>query len=143
MKNKVNRNNEISSKKIENRTDDGHILLVYGSLMKDQYNHDAYMGRALYLGRASVQGFALYDLGFYPGILHDSGDSRVFGELYEVSEEDFERICRLEGNGFLYQCESVTARMEESPEAIIAETFVYLGTVEETKRILDVVDRLV
>jgi gamma-glutamylcyclotransferase (GGCT)/AIG2-like uncharacterized protein YtfP len=98
MKNNVNRNKEISSQIIENRTDGRHILFVYGSLMKDRYNHDAYMGRAVYLGRASIREFALYDLGCYPGILHDSADSLVFGELYEVSGEDFERICRLEGN---------------------------------------------
>ena len=122
---------------LENGADEKHILFVYGSLMKDRYNHDAYMGRAVYLGRASIREFALYDLGCYPGILHDSADSLVFGELYEVSGEDFERICRLEGNGFLYRCESVAARSEYSLDEVIAETFVYLGSVEEDRRIIE------
>ena len=140
MKDNFNRNKEITSQIIENSADNRHILFVYGSLMKGRYNHDTYMGRAVYLGRASIRGFALYDLGYFPGILHDSLDSRVYGELYEVSGEDFERICQLEGNGFLYQCESVTARTAESltaesPEEIMAETFVYLGKAEEDKRI--------
>ena len=122
---------------LENGADERHILFVYGSLMKDRYNHDAYMGRAVYLGRASIRGFALYDLGYYPGILHDSGDRWVYGELYEVSDKDFERICRLEGNGVLYQCESVAARSAYSRDEVMAETFVYLGSVEEDRRIME------
>ena len=122
---------------LENGADERHILFVYGSLMKDRYNHDAYMGRAVYLGRASIRGFALYDLGYYPGILHDSGDRWVYGELYEVSDKDFERICQLEGNGFLYQCENVAARSEYSLDEVMAETFVYLGSVEEDRRIIE------
>ena len=140
MKDSFKRKNENSLQESEIGADDRHILFVYGSLMKGRYNHEAYMGRAVYLGRASIRGFALYDLGYFPGILHDSLDSRVYGELYEVSGEDFERICQLEGNGFLYQCESVTARTAESLtaeslEEIMAETFVYLGKAEEDKRI--------
>ena len=80
---------------------------------------------------------ALYDLGYYPGILHDSGESRVSGELYEVSGEDFERICQLEGNGFLYQCEIVAARSAYSLDVVMAETFVYLGNVVEDRRIIE------
>ncbi len=49
--------------------------------------------------------------------------------------EDFERICRLEGNGFLYQYENVTARSADSRDEVMAETFVYLGSVEEDMRI--------
>ena len=71
----------------------------------------------------------------FPGILHDSDDSRVIGELYEVSEEDFEMICLLEGNGSLYQCESVKAITADSSEEIVAEIFVYLGNVKEEWRI--------
>ena len=83
----------------------------------------------------AVPGFALYDLGYYPGILHDSGESRVYGEMYEVSDKDFERICRLEGNGVLYQCESVAARSAYSRDEVMVETFVYLGSVKEDMRI--------
>ena len=135
MKDIYMRKNENRLQEIEHGAADRHILFVYGSLMKGRYNHDAYMGRAVYLGRASIRGFALYDLGYFPGILHDSRDSRVYGELYEVSGEDFERICQLEGNGFLYQCESVPAGTEDSFDEVMAETFVYLGKAEEDKRI--------
>ena len=51
------------------------------------------------------------------------------------SDKDFERICRLEGNGFLYQCESVAARSAYSRDEVMAETFVYLGSVKEDMRI--------
>ena len=46
---------------LENETDERHTLFVYGSLMKDRYNHDAFMRRAVYLGVASILGFAFIE----------------------------------------------------------------------------------
>lgn len=70
-----------------------HTVFVYGSLMKGEYNHDAYLSDADCLGEAFITGYALYDLGHYPGIKHTDGPCKVCGELYKVSEEAFDRIC--------------------------------------------------
>ena len=106
-----------------------HILFVYGSLMTGEYNHDYYLADACCLGQASIFGFALYNLGSFPGIKHTEELFRVCGELYEVNQSDFDRICMLEGNGYLYQCEPVIAVLEDSGESVAAEVFVYLGKV--------------
>lgn len=106
-----------------------HILFVYGSLMTGEYNHDYYLADACCLGQASIFGFALYNLGSFPGIKHTEEPFRVCGELYEVNQSDFDRICMLEGNGYLYQCEPVIAVLEDSGESVAAEVFVYLGKV--------------
>ena len=41
------------------------ILFVYGSLMKDR-SRSKYMKNAEYIGKATVKGFAIYDLVFFP-----------------------------------------------------------------------------
>lgn len=50
-----------------------------------------------------------------------------------MNQHDFDRICVLEGNGYMYQCESVSAILEGSGERIKAEVFVYLGKVYENE----------
>ena len=120
---------------LENGTAERKTLFVYGSLMKGRYNHNGYMEKAVFLGKGYIEDFSLYDLGYYPGILHNGGQGKVLGELYEVSVEDYERICRLEGNGHLYQSEAVTAHFEGYGDTVLAEVFVYLGNVDEAKRI--------
>ena len=110
-----------------------HILFVYGSLMTGEYNHDHYLADAGYIGQASISGFGLYNLGSFPGIKHTEETYRVCGELYEVNQRDFDRICVLEGNGYLYRCEPVSAVMEDSGERIAAEVFVYLGKINKNE----------
>ena len=110
-----------------------HILFVYGSLMTGEYNHDHYLADAGYIGQASISGFGLYNLGSFPGIKHTEETYRVCGELYEVNQRDFDRICVLEGNGYLYQCEPVIAVLEDSGERIAAEVFVYLGKINKNE----------
>ena len=85
-----------------------HILFVYGSLMTGEYNHDYYLADACCLGQASIFGFALYNLGSFPGIKHTEEPFRVCGELYEVNQSDFDRICmlfwRIPGRVLLRKC---------------------------------------
>ena len=64
-------------------------------------------------------------------IIHEGTGGYFFVRIWA----DFERICQLEGNGFFYQCERVPARIEDSFDEVMAETFVYLGKAEEEKRI--------
>ena len=112
---------------------EAHTLFVYGSLMTGEYNHGHFLTDAVYLGEASILGFGLYSLGSYPGIKHTEEPYRVRGELYEVNQRDFDRICVLEGNGYMYQCEPISAVLEDSGERIPAEVFVYLGKVYENE----------
>lgn len=59
------------------------LLFVYGSLMRDQ-PAASILRSCECLGSASVKGFALFDLGEYPGIF-PAGDE-VRGELFRVND---------------------------------------------------------
>ena len=112
-----------------------HTLFVYGSLMKGGYNHPGFMADAEYLGTAVITGFNLYDLGHYPGIKHTKEQHVVRGELYDVSDAEFEAICALEGNGSLYQCETAAATLGGQRDWMPAEVFVYLGRTDDKRKI--------
>lgn len=112
-----------------------HTLFVYGSLMRGGYNHPEFMADADYLGSATITGFDLYDLGYYPGIRHAKEEHIVRGELYDISDAEFDDICYLEGNGSLYQCETVPAALGSRADWIPAEVFVYLGSTDEKRKI--------
>lgn len=112
-----------------------HTLFVYGSLMRGGYNHPGFMADAAYLGSATITGFDLYNLGYYPGIKHTKEQHVVRGELYDVSDAEFDTICNLEGNGSLYQCETVPAALGSRMDWIPAEVFVYLGSTDEKRKI--------
>lgn len=113
-----------------------HTVFVYGSLMKGGYNHPGYMEEAQFLGDAYITGFDMYDLGYFPGIRYTEEPHKVLGELYDVSDAEFERICILEGNGSLYQCETVSAVLGREGDWQPAEVFVYLGKPNESDRLL-------
>ena len=112
-----------------------HTLFVYGSLMRGGYNHPGFMADAVYIGSATITGFDLYDLGYYPGIRHTNEQHVVRGELYDVSNAEFDAICNLEGNGSLYQCETVPAALGNRMDWIPAKVFIYLGSTDEKRKI--------
>ena len=74
-------------------------LFVYGTLMKNQRYHDAYLaGRYRDVQPAWMDGVSLYFLEdeAYP-VLVEGGDGRVTGEIYELSEKDLPSLDYLEG----------------------------------------------
>lgn len=106
-------------------------VFVYGTLMK-KGSASRYMREADFLGEAMLPGYAMYDLGWYPGILPGK-DSTVHGEVYLVSEEMLKSMDRYEGEGFLYMRKSVPVTgIEGCPEA---QVYVYLRPVDEAQRI--------
>jgi gamma-glutamylcyclotransferase (GGCT)/AIG2-like uncharacterized protein YtfP len=67
--------------------------------MKGMVNH-AFLKDSKFVGEAEVNGFDMYLLGNYPGVINGSG--RVKGEIYEVSNVTLGEINELEGEGNLY-----------------------------------------
>lgn len=110
------------------------ILFVYGSLMKDR-SRSKYMKNAEYIGKATVKGFAIYDLVFFPGIRPKMGKT-VAGEVYAVNDEDFRKICRLEGEGILYSAKEVKVFMDKG-EVLKAVVFIYENDCEKYAQELD------
>lgn len=74
--------------------------------MKDRSNHDRYLKERKYLGQAVLPGYALFDLGKFPGIIPDSGE-KVLGELYEIDSKTLERLDILEDTWRLYNRQAV------------------------------------
>ena len=97
------------------------LLFTYGTLMHGRDNH-GYMKNSRYIGDAVIRDFGIYELGWYPGIVHESGKT-VRGELYCVPPEDFEDIRQLEDDGALY-CQEVTDCLWEGC-SLKCHTFVY------------------
>lgn len=106
-------------------------VFVYGTLMKGEANNH-YLENSTFLAPATIKGYDMYDVGWYPAIV--DGDGLIIGELYRVPLKDMPSIDRLEGEGSLYakRCETVT---DANGESTLALVYVYLGDVSGLKRI--------
>ena len=80
-----------------------HYIFTYGTLMKDRYRSSV-LDEAEYTGDAVLENHALLELGAYPGAVFKEG-SKVFGEVYRISEEKKRELDYIEGEGYLYKYE--------------------------------------
>lgn len=101
------------------------LLFAYGTLKRGCKNH-AHLPARRYLGEAQTgPGWALYDLGDYPGMVADAaGTEPVRGELWEVDETAWSQLDRFEGvdEGLYVREEIVLA----GPAGTAAYTYRYL-----------------
>lgn len=107
-------------------------IFVYGTLMKGQSNHHAFLKDGSFIGNGMIEGYDMYDLGYFPGIV--SGTGKVYGEVYSVTPEELKRIDALEGEGSLYKKEKTSVRMADKSE-ISAFVYVYLDNIDGCKLI--------
>ncbi|KUG02916.1 hypothetical protein ASZ90_019692 [hydrocarbon metagenome] len=107
-------------------------VFVYGTLMKNCYNHQAYLAGQRYLGRAVLPGYALYNLGSYPGVIPDIRE-KVLGEVYEINRQVLEQLDQLEDNGRLYIRKFAWVWINNSK--LIAEVYVWNGKVRAADKI--------
>ena len=107
------------------------LVFVYGTLMNGESNHH-YLKSSECLGPAVLEGYDMYDVGWYPAIV--PGNGHAIGELYRVPIEDVPSIDRLEGEGTLYakRCETVTDCEGNKSFALV---YVYLRDVSSLERI--------
>ncbi len=103
------------------RKEDGNLVFVYGTLMKGQRAH-AYLSEAECIGEYRLPGYAMYDLGWYPGIVPDPGRT-VYGEVYRVSGRMLREMDRYEGEGSLYH--RVRATAENGSGTVSVFVYVY------------------
>jgi len=83
-----------------------HAVFVYGTLMRGE-RAEHLMAGSEFAGEYVLQGYALYDLGRYPGILAKAG-AEVAGEVYYVSDEMLAAMDDYEDEGTLYHRRKVT-----------------------------------
>ena len=108
------------------------LVFVYGTLMKNCYNHERYLNGQKYLGQAVLPGYALYNLGSYPGIISDKNE-KVLGELYEIDQQILKRLDVLEGNGSLYIRHYAEVMIDDAK--LSAEVYVWNGKVRKENKI--------
>ena len=68
-------------------------ILVYGSLRYGFELHH-YLRRARFVGLAFAEGYDMFNLGGYPGVV--KGEGRVWGEVYEVDERTISILDQIE-----------------------------------------------
>lgn len=113
-------------------------VFVYGTLMRGGRLHHHLKG-AEYLHHASLKGFSLYDLGWYPGIKVETEgrESLVHGEVFRVDEQTLAHLDMVEGNGSLFMRRMVDLWNPERGPLGPAWVYVFMGTVDESTRIWD------
>lgn len=109
-----------------------HTVFVYGTLLKGEANHNYYLNDDCYIGKATVSGYDMYNIGAFPGIV--PGEGIIPGELYEVDDATMERLDYLEGEGSLYIRESAQVTMSTG-EKTFASIYVYNQSVEGLEKI--------
>lgn len=109
-----------------------HIVAVYGTLREGQGNWSwALRNRSEKLGEAEISGFQMYSTGGFPAVVHATDEDVIKIEVYEVDDEVFSDLDRLEGyptmytreqvdteygSAWLYIWNSSTARLQLLPE---------------------------
>lgn len=101
-------------------------IFVYGTLMSGMNNHH-YLENSKYLGNCEIEGYEMYHLRYYPGIIEGKG--RIKGEVYEIDEETLHLIDFLEGEGSLY------IRKEIETEYGITYIYVYNKCIDNCNKI--------
>ena len=117
----------------ESMQSDSIHLFVYGTLMKNNRSGMTYLDDARFIGDCTLNGYALYDLGAYPGIVKDYNAS-VRGELYEVPNHKISDIDKYEGEGYFYKRRTVEVNGANN-EIYSAETFVYNQSIENMVKV--------
>jgi len=108
-------------------------LFVYGTLKKGYHNHYIIEGSKL-INTAVLSDYAIFDLGSFPGIVRDH-ESRVYGELYEISDDLLPRLDRLEGVPYLY--DRATEVVVDSGMNVHTGVYVYVYQLDSGEFIKD------
>lgn len=96
-------------------------IFVYGTLMRGERAH-SYLADAGFIGEYCLKDYALYNLGWFPGIRPKKG-SNVFGEVYEISADKLPGMDAYEGEGHLYHRTPVV--VENDNGRIDVQAYVY------------------
>ena len=99
------------------------LLFVYGTLMSGRSAAHMLEGKVC-RGTYLLREHAMYDLGWYPGVVRQNGEA-VVGEVYEIEEDDFNRLDEYEDNGNLYCRRKL--QVERAQEKTTAWVYIYQG----------------
>lgn len=75
-------------------------IIVYGSLRRKQGNSH-WMTNAQWLGDHQIEGYDLYNIGLYPGVV--PGEGVVYGEVYRIDASTLGELDALRTSGGEYK----------------------------------------
>ena len=99
----------------------GTNVFVYGTLMRGERAH-SFLSDAEYIGEFCLHDYAIYNLGWYPGIRQKKG-SVVYGEVYAADDGMLREMDRYEGEGSLYHRTPVTVENENGRIGAVAYVY--------------------
>ncbi len=103
-----------------------NTVFVYGTLRKDEINHDLVKNFQL-IDVDSVEGFIMLDFGDYPVIFESSSRENVFVEIYSVDNYTLKMIDLLEEyHGESHCCNLYNRLIVKSGKGYYG--FIYAGT---------------
>ena len=110
-----------------------NLVFVYGTLMRGISNHKYYLEDSSFLGIGTIQGYALYDLGSYPGIRQEENECTK-GEVFEVDDKTMSRLDNLEVEGFLYTRKVLKMEMGNG---LVQDAYAYIwnGSVDIERKV--------
>lgn len=82
-------------------------VLVYGTLREGFGNYNVYLRPQKPIEIVKVRA-RMFDVGYYPYILLGGSLREVICECYDITDQDLERLDRLEGHPFLYTRQVIT-----------------------------------
>jgi gamma-glutamylcyclotransferase (GGCT)/AIG2-like uncharacterized protein YtfP len=107
------------------------LIAVYGSLKKGQYNFDRFIQSGFnleFVKEEVINGFDLYDLGYYPGVKVTSSNNPLTIHILQVDQECFKVLDRMEkGAGYSQKVVATSAG-----DAIL---WVYEGDISMCRKI--------
>jgi gamma-glutamylaminecyclotransferase len=106
-----------------------HRVFVYGTLKKNGKLHH-YLKSSEFLGDATISGFKLYDVSWFPGIKPAEGEKNiVHGEVYAIDDKTLKTLDMVEGAPTLYRRETVEATVEGVQMKVF--TYIFNGEVKK------------
>lgn len=96
-------------------------VFVYGTLKKGFGNH-VLLSESQCLGPDSLKNYSMFSLGYFPAIR--KGEGTVYGEVYEVTPEQLQRLDRLEGHPTFYERIPVVTNGNQEVQVYVMEKVV-------------------
>jgi gamma-glutamylaminecyclotransferase len=106
------------------------LLFVYGTLKRGFHNNRRLSSARFVASLQTIPGYQLYSYDGLPIMIFSGGESRVHGELYEVSRGVLEKIDKMEAHTEMYRRETII--VEGSREA---QAYIWQGDLQGAKRI--------
>jgi len=102
-----------------------HRVFVYGTLLRGEHNHGTMAAaRGRFIREATTAaGFALFDLGSFPGMRRVVDGRTVIGEVWDVDAAGLLVLDRLEGHPRFYQREWITLCDGEEVQTYLIDAF--------------------